>query len=300
MLLKCLLTTVVSALEDLVAALISEYFTIRPEALRREEKEFSLADLAQFTSIDEAVKAAVEIRVDQLMRKNLDEWSDWFDRWLKLRFSDLAIDWQKLVEVVERRHTLVHTGGRATKRYVQRVGPKDIKPGDRLPLTAEYLVRSIDAFAVFGTLLATVTWQRLLEDDDRAPTRVAAAVYDFMRAGRWEAVEAICDRASNLQMKRDMQLVFQFNGWLAKKRLGRWIEVEREVRACDVSGLSPRYEFVWLVLVEDFDKALERLPKVVKLGRAGGGISPGELYHWPVLEELRRHESFNNANALQG
>jgi hypothetical protein len=292
MLLRSLITTAVSAREDLVAALITEYFTIRPEALRREEKEFSLADLSQFSTIDEAMAAAIEARVDQFMWKSFDEWSDWFGKWLDIQFADLAMDWHQLREVLERRHTLVHAGGRATKRYVHKVGNGKVKAGEVLPLDADYLEKSIDAFAVFGILLGASTWQKLLMEDEVAPGRAAAAVYDFMRAGRWEAVEAICSKAGLMNMKRDLQLMFQFNGWLAKKRLGRWNEVETDVRRCDVSGLAPRYQVVWLVLIEDREAALERLPEALRMGHKGGGISPGVLYQWPILEELRRHERF--------
>jgi hypothetical protein len=294
MLLRSLITTAVSALEDLMATLVTEYFTIRPEALRREEKEFSLADLARFASIKEAVAAAIEARVDQFTRKSFDEWSDWFGKWLDIQFSELAMDWRQLGEVLERRHTLVHSAGRATKRYVQKVGGK-VKAGEILPLDSAYLEKSIDAFAVFGILLTALTWQRLLDDDEGAPNRAASAVYDFMRAGRWEAVEAICSKAGLMHMKRDLELVFRFNGWLAKKRLGRWSEVETDVRRCDVSGLAPRYQVVWLVLIEDFGGALERLPEVLRIGHDGGGISPGELYQWPILEELRRQDEFRIA-----
>jgi hypothetical protein len=73
-----LLTAAVGSFEATVATVTTEFFQYRPGALeansRDRDKEFSLADLKAFGSIEDAVDSSIFKRVENLMFGGLADW----------------------------------------------------------------------------------------------------------------------------------------------------------------------------------------------------------------------------------
>lgn len=129
--LTSLLTAIVGSYETLVGELASTYFHQNPGALGT-APEFSLQDLARFETLEDAREELVRRKVDALDR-GLDEVAKWFKSRLDIELNRLAIDWDRLYEIVQRRHLVVHTGGVVTHRYVEKLGNATAaKVGDRL------------------------------------------------------------------------------------------------------------------------------------------------------------------------
>jgi hypothetical protein len=280
----------VSAVEVLIAGLVREFYTIKQEALVGEDKEFSLAELKEFGSIEEAITAAIDKRVEQFVWKSFDDWSIWFEKRMNISFSEMLDDWDRTREVFERRHLIVHNEGRVNARYTQRV-PEAIRPnlqlGEELPMDEHYGLQALDHLSVLGILGTTLVWAKLLPATDFS-TPAANAIYDLMLAGRWEPVAAICHHGKALDCGRSTQLVFQCNEWLARKRLHGLESIEREVGRFDTTGLQIRFSVVRAALLDDLDQAFEILPHALETDRAAGGMIRGELLEWPILEEMRQ------------
>jgi hypothetical protein len=73
-LLRSLIPMAVGTFEALVGQLIAAFYYARPGLLPREEKQFSLADLEQFSTIKEASIDAIQRRVDNILAGGLDDW----------------------------------------------------------------------------------------------------------------------------------------------------------------------------------------------------------------------------------
>lgn len=62
----------------------------------------------------------------------------------------------------ERRHAIIHKGGRATKKYLAATRRTDIVADQPLISDAEYVRSAIDQLLVLGYLLATSVWRKFV------------------------------------------------------------------------------------------------------------------------------------------
>src|SRR5205823_3234934 len=107
-----MLITAVASFETLLSRILSRQFELFPRLLARSEQQFSLEDLQAFATIDDARDAAVERRVDAIMRDSFDDWDRWFEKNAGVTLSSLCCDAAEIRELFQRRHLVVHSDGR--------------------------------------------------------------------------------------------------------------------------------------------------------------------------------------------
>lgn len=290
-----LVISAVSALEVLIGNVATAFYRLNNDALsagaeKQKEKDFAFAELKTYRSIEEAVDALIARRVDALMRDGLDDWSAWFSRNLKLDFKSIAMDWPETVELFQRRHCFVHSGGRVTRRYIEATGSSRTR-GEALDATEEYLGRATDLVTVIGALLAVGAATKLLpEDCDTFTGDLSSKVFfGLMVPGHWMAVRGICGKAVGLCATERSAHVFKVNGWLAQKRVAGNVDVIRpDVAAWDTSALDSELKLVKLALLNDVDRALPLMKTILERGE----LSLTAVQMWPVFAELRADPRF--------
>ena len=290
-----LLTAAVASFEATVANVATEFYHYRPEALemdsRDHEKEFSLKELKQFSSIDDAVDFSISRRIESLVFGGLSDWRCFFNDALKIDLSTLAIDWPELQEILQRRHAIVHNGGRASRRYIAqvRLGRPDVKipEGEPLSCEQEYLEYAIDHLLVAGALLITAVIIKF-SPDDAPSSELSRLAYSLLRGGRLEATRRLCDFGMNMPIEQDEALIFKVNMALAiKAKLG--IEgIAEEMGSWDVSALSDRFKLAKASLLGNLDEAFMLLSLLVERDE----ISVEDLLEWPLLAEMRKDRRF--------
>lgn len=219
-----------------------------------------------------------------------DDWNRWFSRNLKIEFNTICMDFDRLVEVIERRHIVIHHGGKVSRRYLSRVAA-DPKPtlGSDLGLDEAYVRDVLDHLVVFGAMLVVVAWAKLVKEEAAsASSSLASVVYDQMLAGHWNVVEALCKARTIIDMAEETRWVFQCNEWLARKRTKGLADVRAEVENWDASALALRFRIVRLSLLDRVDEALKLVPQAL----ASDELSRDSLFEWPILEELRTSKKF--------
>jgi hypothetical protein len=289
---ESILTMAVATFEALLAGLASEHYILFPGTLDSTDREFSLADLARFSTIDDARHAAIEERVLRLMRGSLDDWAAWFESRYKLVAFREFVDFDELTEIFQRRHILMHSGGRVSRLYLDNVPspPADARLGGRLRTDHDYVVNALDAINVIGILTGVVLWCRWTKGEaDYARERLFEVMYSLMLAGRWKAVRdmtrAVLDHLAMLGSQRE---VTQVNFWLAQKRLGEFDNVKDDVTNWDTSALAGRFSIAKAALLDELDELFSTIiPAYHK-----GDISQGAVVEWPLLEEFRADERY--------
>lgn len=290
-LLQSLVTTAVSAFEVVVSAVLNDYYRTHPGAMGASEKEFSLDDLNAFDSLDDATTVAIQRRVERLLFESFEEWSNEFDKRLKLPFESLCIDWTATRELFARRNLLIHNAGKVNQVYLARMGYQDksIPVGTVLTVDEEYVRAAIDNLLTLGTLLIIGTWAKLHKDDvEEAGGKLSATNYALMLAGRWSVVERLCAFAAGLPVTEGLRLVFVFNELQARKRLHGLDAVKGELTKLDSTAMQEEFRVAHLSLLEDTESGIDRLLNLVATNR----FSPKFAREWPIFEELRRESGF--------
>jgi len=287
-----LLTAAAAAFEALLAALLVAFYEARPERLG-DEPRFSLSDLQEFGSLDDAREEAIGRRVDGILHGDLAEWGKWLDQNTGLQLPNLTIDFARLFEIFQRRHVILHAGGRVSRLYKRRMeefGQKAPEVGASLRVDREYLEDAFDELQAVGALTTVGIWSKAYPAEEKfALHGLYLQSYDLMLEERWRAVRKIC-ALGKLSKESDEvgRHVFQVNEWLAVKRLNGLGEVREAIENWDTSALLPRFRFMQRVLLDALSGAFAMAPTLMHANQ----LDENDLLEWPALREMRADERF--------
>lgn len=294
---QSVLTGVVAQFEVLIAAVAHQFYKNAPASVGRSEKVLSLQDLQDLGSVEAAIDLIIERRVDDLLADSVDGWAEFFEKRLSIDLKSLSPDWTRLVESIQRRHLIVHTGGIVSRRYLQHVAPAlveeffgaDCQPGAVASLNPEYVKAAIERFEVTGMLLLLTVWVKVGRNTEEvAENYITDYLYDNLVFGRWRIAEAIAARGvDSALLSESGRLVCRLNRWLCLKRTQRFEGCRPEVEKLDVSALHARFALVRLALLDDEDEFF----RVLEVSD-GAGLDRRAWDEWPVFAELREKPRF--------
>ncbi|MFD5655456.1 hypothetical protein [Streptomyces sp. NPDC127039] len=293
--LQSTIVSTVSAFEVLISGLVGQYYTVTPQALdaasREKEKEFSLKELKEMDSIDDAIDIAIGRRVDEMMFGSFSDWRKFFADKLNLKFEDYAIDWEVLQEVFQRRHVIVHNGGRASRRYLRNVAPRfsvNAAEGSLLHVDHGYAAKAANELLAFGFLLGTATGMKLAKGEvEHFLGRLHKFTYRNLVKARYEMVGKCSAYGESISTDMDGELIFRVNRWIARQRLSDE-SVRAEILAWDVKALSPKYELAKHCLLGEIGSAMPLLRSLYVAGEIGFE----DIIEWPLLEPLRGTDEY--------
>jgi hypothetical protein len=287
LLMRSLLTSLIASLEVLLGNLVASFYRSRPAAISDRDKEFSLADLKRFETVADAVEEAIATRVDSFLRDGPHDWEKWFAKVAKVSFAELSTDLDGLLEVLQRRHIIVHNNGQVSRRYLSNVTDRfqKVAVGDVLAVDESYFERAVELVLEFGSLLAACVWAHVTpEPRSEAGRGLQRLTERAMDAEWWSVVEHVTHVASQRVADNEMsRMIFQMNYWLARKRRYGPDAVRDEIENFDHSALAPVLRFVWLALLDRHEEAVAGLDELLESRQ----ITYRELRDWWVLAELR-------------
>lgn len=284
-----LLTMVVGTLETAIAQVVTQHYLLHPDALPRGEKEFSLAELAEFEDLDDARELAVSRRVEGLIRGGLETWDKTFNRLLKIEVSELADDLAVLHEVIQRRHLVVHNAARVSRQYKSQVPECTQAVGETLEIGREYLEGAIDSVAIFGTRLIFVSWAKWKPDDmEDIESSALEIVLPQLSAARNLPARCIASTVETMATREHQRLALRVNRLQAEKRLTGIDSIREEVEGWDTTALAPEFAVAKAALLDEFELLFSMLPVVVEQRR----LSPDDVRGWPLFKEARAEEAW--------
>ena len=177
-------------------------------------------------------------------------------------------------------HLCSSFAGRATRAYVKRVQPPDVRVDQLLEADAAYVLRTVDSLTSHGLLLVAAAERAASWPNHAAEDLFHREVVDtLMQSGRWEIVEAVC--ATGKMWPGRLQRVYQVNQWVAVKRLRGLDQIRSDAEAF-VSG-DDLEELARLVLLERDVEAVSLLRKLID----GGTLTKRRALDWVLLDELK-------------
>lgn len=289
--LNSLLVHAVSTLESHFGSVAGSVFMAVPELLDAESQqpEFSLRDLKSLDSIDGAIELAIERRVDKLARGGLADWRKHFKASAHIELDEIAIDYDTLVEVFQRRNVIVHHNGRASAQYVRMVKGTDIQVGEPLDATVEYLHDALQHILVVGHILSIACIRKFEKDEEFAARRVHRTVDRLFATESWLAIHKLVDYGLGINDDAYSTMVLKVNLWLSAKRIGGAESIRDDVEKWDVSALDDAFELAKACLLDD----MEVIDALVRDRLEAGQLRARDLLEWPMLEEFRSDSRFS-------
>lgn len=296
---RSILVSLVTSFEVLVSEVSHARYRLYPDIL---QGSINVSEFRSFDSIQDALEHLAAQKVDELLRRSAKDWIRYFRDEVKVDLQGAMPDEAQWVECVQRRHLLIHTGGRVSSLYITNVDWKNVrapskKPalGAELDVDDDYLRFALDLFDVIGVLFCASVWRDLSPARHRPEQHetICHLVFDIgfehLTAGRWWAASQIatwCEGAAGMQSA--FKLNAKLNRLQAQKRLGNWDAARVELEAMDTSHLSP--EFL------DARAALLELPAEcafhAKRALAASSLTREHLREWPIFREIRDTPEF--------
>ncbi len=187
---------------------------------------------------------------------------------------------------------MVHNNGLAHSSYMEKVAP-ELRVGvvieTQLPISSQYLSKSIDLIETNFVLIAAELWKQLDANDSRRGSVLTDIAFERLKQGHWEVAEGLSFFLLNDKRlpERD-QIIGTLNYWQSLKWQNRFEQVRKDVELVDFSAKDELYQLGRYALLDDGDNFFSMLPAVFRAEK----LDMERLTTWPIFREMRKLRAY--------
>jgi hypothetical protein len=287
----------VSYFDFLLSDLIHYFYRKYPESLSGKELPLTLSELKLLGGVDEALDFVINKEAESVLYDSLEKQKLHLKNTLKIDTKDSIINWNRLIEVVERRHIIVHNDCKINRRYLAKVDPsqipektKDLKEGTRVRITERYFRSVFEEICVSGLVLLQCCWRKWEKDDTaNADNRLVLDIYDTLVKENWTCAERLGLFSKECKVTdQACRLVLDVNYCQSLKWQGKTNELEEELKKFDISALSPKFALALYALRSDRDTFYRNVENAITVDK----MSEKDFMEWPLFRELRKDPDY--------
>ena len=287
----------VSYFDFLLSDLIHYFYRKYPESLSEKELPLTLSELKLLGGVDEAIDSVINKQADSVLYKSLGEQKLYLKNTLKIDTKDSIINWNKLVEAVERRHIVVHNDCKINRRYLTSVDllqipekTKDLKEGRQVRITESYFRSVFEEICVSGIVLLQCCWRKWEKDDTSdADSSLNSDIYDALLKENWIRAERVGLFSKECKVANQAyRLVLDINYCQSLKWRGKITELEEELKKFDISALSPQFALALYALRSDRDNFYKNVEHAITVDM----MKETDFMKWPLFRELRKDPDY--------
>jgi hypothetical protein len=297
----------VSKMEDFLAELVRVALSIHPEALgglpaipdsiyKKYKSHLSSVDIERWQ---------IDKRVSELIKSSPDEWRATIKKRMKIDIGDAGGDWERINEVIQRRHAITHNNGTVDQEYLSRIGDDlrhGLALGDSLLCNASYVTATLVEVETWCACLALQWAKHYFGEKARYHPLIISKVVELESSGNWVDALAILDAYLSTpppSSSSDVSLG-KINRWLCRQELGQeHSRLKAEILAWSPQGDDAedklRFEAGRAALLRDHTE----LAILIRRGRGSGMESFYTLSNYPLFKRAIR-ESQQVARLIQG
>jgi hypothetical protein len=287
----------VSFFDFLISDLIHYFYRKYPESLSEKELPLTLSELKLLGGVDEAIDSVINKQADSVLYKSLAEQKLYLKNTLKIDTRDSIINWNKLIEAVERRHIVVHNNCKINRRYLTNVDlsqipekTKDLKEGRQVRITESYFRSVFEEICVSGIVLLQCCWRKWEKDDmSDADSGLNSDIYDALLKENWIRAERLGLFSKECKVANQAsRLALNVNYCQSLKWQGKKNELEEELKKFDISALSPRFALALYALRSDHDSFYKNVEHAITVDK----MQETDFMEWPLFRELRKDPDY--------
>jgi hypothetical protein len=243
---SALLPLVVSKMEEFLGALVRTGLSLYPDALgelpsvpntiiKRYQANISSSDIQRWQ---------IDQKVATLIKGSPDDWSKTLRQWTKIDITSVGTDWEMVSEMIQRRHAIIHTGGRVDDEYITRVSERlrvGLIPGSILECSPAYMTPVLVELETWAMCLALRWAKHFFKRNAYYYPLLIGRVVELERSGRWSQALAVLNAFLLEPLPTDAERVSlaRINRWFCLQQIGRDSEsLQREVREWTPEGLE--------------------------------------------------------------
>ncbi|WP_250252989.1 hypothetical protein [Chryseobacterium sp. Marseille-Q3244] len=275
--------------EYLLADLLSYYYNKYSNSLNEKEFKFTLKELSEYESINEAIKDLIVKEIETLiLEKSFNELLVHFEDKLKIPLEKNLVNWNSIIEIRERRHLIVHNSSTVNKKYIVRTkNPYNFNIGDKITIDKIYFLNSLKEFKLAGLLLLFNCWGNWDKDNiNRAINEIMVQSFEDLNLKNYDTVAKICKYAEVIIPKNSEQednlLRIKINHAIALKRTNN-PKLSEILKTIKVGTATPIFKVAHKILCGDFNDIDSEIKKAIILEE----LNKDQYLEWPIFEEVR-------------
>jgi hypothetical protein len=282
--------------EYLIADLLSYYYNKFKKSLNEKEFKFTLKELNEYESIEEATKDLIVKEVESLIiEKSFNELLEHFEEKLSISLEKKLIKWSEIIEIRERRHLIVHNSSIVNKKYISRTkNPFNYKIGDVVNIDKDYFLKSWSQFKLAGQLLIFNCWGNWDKDNaDNAIYQIMIQTFDDLNSKNYNLVCKTCKYSEQIEPKNEDQenyiLRIKVNNAISLKKQKKDNEVKKSLDNIKVGTATPIFKIAHNILSDKHDDLEQLFTQAIIVDE----LIIDNYLEWPIFDFVREKEDIN-------
>ena len=239
-----LVPMIVSKMEEFLGALIRAGLGIYPNSLgdlpsipndifQRYQANVSSSDITRWQ---------IDQKVSNFISGSPRDWQRAIERWTSIDIANIGADWDILVELIQRRHAIIHSGGRVDAEYLNRIAPRlghGLVIGSYLISNSAYISPVLVEVETWATCLALRWVKHFFNDANTSFPMLGNRIIKLESLGRWSQALTVLDSflLEPLPDDRGQVAVARINRYFCLQELGRDNEaLRREIQSMDLNA----------------------------------------------------------------
>ncbi|QYS87738.1 hypothetical protein JJC03_08310 [Flavobacterium oreochromis] len=283
--------------EYLLADLLNYYYNKFRKSLNDKEFKITLKELTEFENIDEAIKSLIIKEVESiLVEKSFNDLLEHFEKKLSIGLEKELIDWNKIIEIRERRHLIVHNSSIINKKYISRTGnPYKYKLGEEISVDSVYFLQALNEFKLAGQLLLFNCWGEWDKNNiDNAIYEIMVQTYEDLKNEKYNLVCKTYKFSERIEPRNDLQedylLRVKFNNAIALKKQNLSNELKMALKEIKIGTSTPIFKISYNILNDNFENIEELFQKAILLDE----IIIDQYLEWPIFDFVRSNKAIND------
>lgn len=280
------ITSAVMNYENLISTLLRYFYNNNQDSIEN-EISINIKKLASFESIKDIQHAMIETQVESIMKL------PFVDMHKKLSKGPYNVEYynfykNNINEIFSRRNSLVHNNAVVSGQYLQTSGNIfNLKKGDSLVPSSEYVVNAIDILLTQGLLMIISQWNKenhaeidpnLIIDTNKSIERIS---FKLLTAEKWNHTFHIYKVLKDSDIFNDYSEIFMMNYLLSGKHIGDK-DCLSKIKKYNYLSRELDFKIGYLGMVCNYDGIISLL------NDKNNSFSKRCLNEWPIFSELRK------------
>lgn len=297
---KSLFLNIFSEFDAYLNNLLRYIYKHSPQFINNSEKEFTVNDIFKFNTLDDFKTEIVNSEIDSLLRKSYIEQFACYEKKFSISTLKKFDNWKYFVEISQRRNILMHCDGRVTTQYYEHCKnnnclDNNIQINEKVNITYDYLIESINIILEVGIKLIHVLWRKLFPKEiEMADKELNRCIYGMLKNQENKLASILGQFSCSLPRVHEKINLYLFiiNYAIALKNLKKEKELKALLNDHDWSSVRIEFKLAHDILLDEY----EDIPKLMNVIGTNSDLFPKESYLvFPIFDFVKDKEFFKNS-----
>lgn len=287
----------ISYFDYLFSDILHIYYKLYPQILSKEEQSIKLEELKSCSDLEEAIDLIIAREIEKFAYRSFNEKFNYLEEKLQLDCFRSLINWNLILEGVEKRHLIVHNNSKINKKYIRIINSiykdkekKELKISKEIIINNDFFSKVLDELLLSGIIIIQNAWRKLFKGEiEKANSMLVDKIYDFLVEEKWYLAEKLCRYGIECDTNNSLvKTVLLINYCQTLKWQNKTTLLKDKLKGIDTSMLDMSFIVAIDALKSDEESFYKHLKEAIILKK----ISKNDIFEWPLFREFRMNNNY--------